>query len=41
MKAELAAFDANNTWDITDLPPGKNAVGSKWIFQLKESWMAL
>ncbi|CAM8966406.1 unnamed protein product [Rhodiola kirilowii] len=35
MNKEIKALEDNNTWTITDLPPGKNAVGSKWIFRIK------
>ena len=26
----------NNVWIVVDLPPGKKAVGSKWVFKLKK-----
>lgn len=35
MEAEITALEANQTWDITDLPPGKNVVGCKWVFKVK------
>ena len=35
MQAELAALEANNTWVITDLPPGKKEVSCKWMFKVK------
>ncbi|CAM8953883.1 unnamed protein product [Rhodiola kirilowii] len=35
MEAELQALHRNNTREITDLPPGKNPVGSKWIYIVK------
>ncbi|KAL0386182.1 UNVERIFIED_CONTAM: Retrovirus-related Pol polyprotein from transposon RE1 [Sesamum radiatum] len=35
MADELQALEANDTWIMTDLPPGKKAVGSKWVFKLK------
>ncbi|KAL0434782.1 UNVERIFIED_CONTAM: Retrovirus-related Pol polyprotein from transposon TNT 1-94 [Sesamum radiatum] len=35
MKEELAALDKNNTWEVVDLPKGKRAIGSKWVFKLK------
>ena len=25
-----------NVWTLTDLPPGKNCIGSKWVFKIKE-----
>ncbi|XP_072060164.1 uncharacterized protein [Arachis hypogaea] len=33
--AELAVLEQNKTWIVTSLPPGKNAVGCKWIFRTK------
>ncbi|XP_070017420.1 uncharacterized protein [Nicotiana sylvestris] len=30
MKQEITAFEENKTWEIVDLPKGKNTVGSKW-----------
>jgi hypothetical protein len=35
MQAELTALEENGTWTITDLPPGKQAVGCKWVFKIK------
>lgn len=35
--AELTALQQNETWVITDLPPGKIPIGCKWIFKLKFS----
>ncbi|CAM8877096.1 unnamed protein product [Rhodiola kirilowii] len=35
MDAEITALQDNNTWSITDLPQGKNAVGCKWVFKIK------
>lgn len=35
MKSEIQALEQNNTWDLVHLPPNKNVVGSKWIFQIK------
>ena len=32
---EMAALEKNGTWEIMDLPEGKKAVGSKWVFTLK------
>ncbi|KAL0436217.1 UNVERIFIED_CONTAM: Retrovirus-related Pol polyprotein from transposon RE1 [Sesamum radiatum] len=35
MKEEIEALEKNRTWDITPLPTGKRAIGSKWVFKLK------
>ncbi|KAL0420844.1 UNVERIFIED_CONTAM: Retrovirus-related Pol polyprotein from transposon RE1 [Sesamum latifolium] len=35
IKEELAALDKNNTWEVVDLPKGKRAIVSKWVFKLK------
>lgn len=35
MKLEIKALDDNKTWDVVELPSGRNAVGSKWIYKIK------
>lgn len=35
MQKEIAALEANDTWEITDLPHGKKAIGSKWHYKVK------
>lgn len=35
MKDELMAIERNETWELTDLPDGKNIIGLKWIFKTK------
>lgn len=35
MNDELEALERNNTWSITDLPPGKRAIGCKWLYKTK------
>ena len=35
MQAELEALEANNTWVLTDLPVGKQAIGCKWVYKIK------
>lgn len=35
MKDELASLDANNTWTLVPLPPGRKAVGGKWVYKIK------
>lgn len=32
---ELSALEENNTWTVTELPPGKKALNSKWVFRVK------
>lgn len=31
----MIALNLNDTGDITTLPPGKKAIGSKWVYRLK------
>ncbi|CAM8956843.1 unnamed protein product [Rhodiola kirilowii] len=35
MQSELKALEDNDTWEITELPHGKNSVGCKWVFKIK------
>ena len=35
MQAEIDALQANNTWVMTPLPPGKVPIGCKWVFKIK------
>lgn len=35
MNKELYALEQNCTWEITTLPPGKKAIGSKWVYKVK------
>jgi transposase InsO family protein len=35
MKEELDSIDENETWTLTNLPPGRKAIGSKWVFKIK------
>ncbi|RVW48337.1 Retrovirus-related Pol polyprotein from transposon RE1 [Vitis vinifera] len=35
MRAELQALESNNTWSLCTLPPGKTAVGCKWLYHVK------
>lgn len=32
---EIVALDEAGTWTVVDLPPGKKALGYKWMFRLK------
>ena len=35
MDAKIKALEANNTWTITSLPPGKKPIGCKWVSRVK------
>lgn len=35
MNKELFALEQNQTWELTTLPHGKKAIGSKWIYKVK------
>ncbi|CAM8902581.1 unnamed protein product [Rhodiola kirilowii] len=35
METEIQALQSNNTWQVMQLPSGKNAISSKWIFRVK------
>lgn len=35
MQTELTSLDANHTWDLVSLPPGKIAIGCKWVYKAK------
>ncbi|KAL0366874.1 UNVERIFIED_CONTAM: putative mitochondrial protein [Sesamum radiatum] len=35
MNKEILALETNNTWEVTMLPPGKRAIGCKWVYKLK------
>lgn len=37
MNNELAALQQNNTWYLTDLPRGKNAIGCRWVYKIKNN----
>lgn len=36
MKSEMETIEKNNTWVLTDLPPGHKPIGLKWVFKLKK-----
>ena len=35
MACEVKALQDNDTWELVTLPPGKKALGCKWIYKLK------
>ncbi|KAL0403899.1 UNVERIFIED_CONTAM: Retrovirus-related Pol polyprotein from transposon RE1 [Sesamum radiatum] len=35
MRQELDALEQNDTWEVVALPPGKKAIGNKWVYKLK------
>ena len=36
VKEELKSINKNQTWDLVELPEGRKAIGSKWVFKLKQ-----
>lgn len=35
MQQEIKALEKNGTWILTDLPKGKRAIDSKWVYKIK------
>lgn len=35
MRFEIDVLEQNHTWDIQELPPGKIALGYKWVYKIK------
>lgn len=35
MNQELTALEENKTWELTQLPPGKRAIRTKWLYKTK------
>ena len=33
MEDEINSILSNNTWVLTELPPGANLIGTKWVFK--------
>ncbi|XP_029734596.1 uncharacterized protein LOC115269925 [Aedes albopictus] len=36
MHEEMASHREHGTWDITELPPGRKAIGCKWVYKRKQ-----
>lgn len=37
MLEEMNALEKNKTWELVELPSGKEAVGCKWVYTIKHS----
>lgn len=35
MKDELKSIEENGTWELTELPQSRKAIGSKWVYKIK------
>lgn len=35
MGSEIDSLEEQHTWDLETLPPGKQAIGSKWVYTIK------
>ena len=35
MATELRSLKENNTFELTNLPPGRKAIGGKWVYTVK------
>jgi hypothetical protein len=35
MVKEMESLHKNETWDLVELPSGRNPIGSKWVFKKK------
>ncbi|GJZ46065.1 retrovirus-related pol polyprotein from transposon TNT 1-94 [Tanacetum coccineum] len=35
MKNKIQALEQNGTWTLEDLPKGKHAIDSKWVYKIK------
>ena len=36
METELQPLHTNQVWELSELPPGRKAIGSKWVFKRKQ-----
>lgn len=37
MEEELKSHASNGTWELTELPAGRKAVGCRWVYKLKQN----
>ena len=35
MKDEIDSMAKNDVWELVDLPPGRKAIGNKWVLKIK------
>ncbi|GJU18280.1 putative RNA-directed DNA polymerase [Tanacetum coccineum] len=35
MNTKIEALHKNNTWEVTNLPPGRKLIGCKWVYKIK------
>jgi len=35
MEEEMSSLHKNDTWELTELPKGKKAIGCKWVYAKK------
>ncbi|CAI7858077.1 unnamed protein product, partial [Closterium sp. NIES-53] len=35
MESDLKSIEENGTWELVELPKGRNAITSKWLFKIK------
>ena len=35
MEEEMESMNANQVWDLVDLPLGRRSIGNKWILKIK------
>ena len=38
VKDELTSLEEHATWEVCELPAGRNPIGCKWVFKLKENF---
>ncbi|CAI7865918.1 unnamed protein product [Closterium sp. NIES-53] len=39
MDSELKSIEENGTWELMELPEGRKAITSKWLFKIKSGWV--